>query len=314
MRRFSLVVIVAALSLIASASTATAQVTVGQIGAPNTNCQSGDWAEPTVSSGPSYVIPVTGTLTSWSHIARVASGQRMKVKVFRQVPGLTLTYTVVGQDVPRDLNSGALNTFATSIPVQAGDVLGMTALTAQGASGVGCGFGPVTETVLYKTGDAPNGSGVSFESLSPANRLNISAVIQQPSGPAGTVLTCKGQRVTIVGTDGPDEIVGTTGRDVIDAQAGRDEVSGLGGNDVICGAKGNDTLKGGKGKDTLLGQKGNDKLKGAAGNDKLSGKKGKDKLEGGGGKDNLKGGGGKDVCIGGKANDSASKCEVEKSI
>ena len=37
-------------------------------------------------------------------------------------------------------------------------------------------------------------------------------------------------------------------------------------------------------------------------------------VQGGGGKDKLKGGGGRDVCIGGKANDSASKCEVEKSI
>ena len=47
---------------------------------------------------------------------------------------------------------------------------------------------------------------------------------------------------------------------------------------------------------TLLGQQGNDGLYGQKGNDKL------------------KDGGGKDVCIGGKANDTASMCEVEKSI
>ena len=99
--------------------------------------------------------------------------------------------------------------------------------------------------------------------------------------------TCRGKPVSIVGTAGPDQIVGTPAADVIDAQGGNDTVTALGANDVVCGGPGKDTLKGGPGKDTLLGQKG---------------------------KDTLKGGGGTDTCIGGKANDSASACEVEKSI
>jgi Ca2+-binding RTX toxin-like protein len=135
-----------------------------------------------------------------------------------------------------------------------------------------------------------------------------------PAPPAPPTGTCRGLTATIVGTAGNDVLTGTPGRDVILGLEGNDALTGLGGNDVICGATGNDTLKGGKGKDTLLGQKGNDKLKGGAGNDKLSGKKGKDTLMGGGGNDKLKGGGGRDVGIGGKAHDSASKCEVEKSI
>jgi Ca2+-binding RTX toxin-like protein len=62
----------------------------------------------------------------------------------------------------------------------------------------------------------------------------------------------------------------------------------LADNDVICGGSGKDTVKGGGGgQDTLLGQKGKDKLKG---------------------------GGGADLCKGGKGKDTASKCEVEKSI
>jgi Ca2+-binding RTX toxin-like protein len=134
------------------------------------------------------------------------------------------------------------------------------------------------------------------------------APLAPPSG------TCRGLQATIVGTPGNDVRTGTPARDVMLGLGGNDNLSGLGGNDVICGGTGGDTLKGGKGKDTLLGQKGSDKLKGGGGKDKLSGKKGKDTLKGGGGKDKLKGGGGKDRCIGGKANDSASKCEVEKSI
>jgi len=99
--------------------------------------------------------------------------------------------------------------------------------------------------------------------------------------------TCNGRSATHVGTAGNDEISGTPGRDVIAALGGKDEVSGLAGKDLICGGSGKDTLKGGKNKDKLYGQKGKDKLRG---------------------------GGGKDRCVGGKKDDSAKKCEVEKSI
>jgi Ca2+-binding RTX toxin-like protein len=275
MKRFSLVSVVVALFLTASTSTATAQVTVGQVGVPDTNCRAGDWAEPTVSSGTPYVVPVTGTLSSWSHIARVAAGQKLKVKVFRQVPGLTTTYTVVGQDVSRDLTSGTINTFTTNIPVQVGDVLGMTTLSPQGASGVGCGFGAATETILNKEGsDAPTGSGVAFDAVSPIDRLNISAVIDPAPGEA--IVRCKGQQATIIGTSGADEIDGTTGRDVIVALGGKDKAFGLAGKDLICGGGGRDKLNGGGGKDTLLGQKGADTLKGGGGNDTCKGGKGRD--------------------------------------
>lgn len=105
--------------------------------------------------------------------------------------------------------------------------------------------------------------------------------------PGAAALTCRGERATIVGTDGSDEIVGTTGRDVIAALGGNDQVKALAGNDLVCGGAGKDSLRGGKNKDKLYGQKGKDKLSG---------------------------GGGKDRCVGGKKDDSAKKCEVEKSI
>jgi hypothetical protein len=109
-----------------------------------------------------------------------------------------------------------------------------------------------------------------------------------PSGPgAATTSTCKGAQATIVGTPGNDVRSGTPGRDVMVGLAGNDRLSGLAGKDLICGGPGKDTLKGGKGADSLLGQTG---------------------------KDTLNGGGGKDICKGGKRNDTASKCEVEKSI
>ena len=99
--------------------------------------------------------------------------------------------------------------------------------------------------------------------------------------------TCKGKTATLTGTEGNDELRGTPERDVIAGLGGKDEISGLVGKDLICGGKGKDTLRGGKGKDKLYGQ---------------------------GGKDTLAGGGGKDRCVGGKKDDTAKKCEVEKSI
>ena len=45
------------------------------------------------------------------------------MKVFRKVAD-PLTYTVVGHDGPRSLTPSIVNTFETSIPVRAGDVLG----------------------------------------------------------------------------------------------------------------------------------------------------------------------------------------------
>jgi Ca2+-binding RTX toxin-like protein len=117
--------------------------------------------------------------------------------------------------------------------------------------------------------------------------LQTTATAGAGAGAAASVAKCAGRAATKTGTAGPDQIVGTPGPDVIAALGGNDNVSGLAGKDVICGGKGKDKLRGGPGKDTLLGQAGKDKLKG---------------------------GGAKDICKGGKGNDSAAKCEVEKSI
>jgi 3',5'-cyclic AMP phosphodiesterase CpdA len=134
-------------------------------------------------------------------------------------------------------------------------------------------------------------------------------------------LECKGQTVTIVGSQGGDEIKGTPGKDVVLAQGGSDKVKTGPGKDVVCGGNGDDKiklgkgadqadgdegkdkLKGRKGRDTLKGKNGRDKLKGAKGRDKLKGGKGRDKLKGGKGRDKLKGGKGKDTLKGGKGGD-----------
>jgi Ca2+-binding RTX toxin-like protein len=319
-----------ATALMAAPSGASGATTIGQTGPPAPCSDGFDWLQPT-TSGNAYVVPATvatGTITSWRHNASPGDGRMLAMKVFRKVAD-PATYMAVAHDGPRTLNGGVLNTFTgISVPVKAGDLLGLHA--ALGTAG--CLTNALGETTYFRFGNLADGQQGAFDAL-PNHRLNIAAVVEPdcdqdglgdetqdtntascPTPAATAALTCRGAQATIVGTEGNDVRTGTPGRDVMLGLGGNDTLSGLAGNDVICGAKGNDKLNGGKGKDTLLGQKGNDKLNGGKGKDTLSGKKGKDTLKGGGGNDKLKGGGGRDLCIGGKANDSASKCEVEKSI
>src|SRR5690349_11974391 len=55
--------------------------------------------------------------------AAVGAGQTLKLKVFRYLHGSI--YLVVAHDGPRSLTPGVINTFEVSIPVQAGDVIGL---------------------------------------------------------------------------------------------------------------------------------------------------------------------------------------------
>jgi hypothetical protein len=179
-KRFALAGSLAALSLAtcASPAPASASVTIGQTGADDpVTCSSDDEAQPPVSTGTQYEVPSTGgvvnwTLTSWSHQAKAISDeQQIKVKVWRQVSGLT--YTVVGQDGPRILTSGVLNTFAASIPVKPGDILGITPVT----DNTFCAFGPPVETYYFGAGDTPTGAQQTFIPSS-GRRLNISATLE----------------------------------------------------------------------------------------------------------------------------------------
>jgi Ca2+-binding RTX toxin-like protein len=93
---------------------------------------------------------------------------------------------------------------------------------------------------------------------------------------AGQNATISGQKATIAGTEGNDNLRGTAGRDVIAGLGGKDTILGLGGNDLICGGNGRDTLLGGAGNDQLRGERGKDTLKGGKGKDKLKGGPGED--------------------------------------
>jgi Ca2+-binding RTX toxin-like protein len=257
------------------------------------------WAQNSTAVGsPSYVVPPGGgVITSWSHDRGPAlPTAQLRLKVFRKTA--PNTYLTVGHSDFETLAAAGVNTFATRVKVEGGDILGFR-ITADPISCRRTGS-TGDEAVASGPGqlDPPIGSSVSFGTVG-AYLLNLAATVEpdcdhdglgdesQDTNTASCAPPCKGQTPTIAGTNGNDELSGTPGRDVIVGLGGKDTLSGLAGNDLICGGPGKDTLKGGAGRDTLLGQ---------------------------GGKDQLKGGGGQDLCKGGSGTDTASGCEAEKSI
>ena len=271
---------------------------------------------------PSYAVPTGpyGVITSWRFQGYSAGAGPGTGRLFVWRPTAAPDrFIYVDSTSPEIFVGGMVRTFATRLPVQVGDILGMV---APEPCLLGLPGQPAGDEVRFflSPAEPAKGSTQTTTGLLPAERILIAANVepdsdrdgfgdetqdqcptdastqgpcQQPGPGPGPVApgqpapACKGKQTTILGTDGSDQFAGTAAADVISALGGNDTVSALAGNDVVCGGPGKDTLKGGKGKDTLLGQKG---------------------------KDTLKGGGGKDTCKGGKGSDTASKCEVERSI
>jgi hypothetical protein len=175
-RRLALVAVFAALSLVAWTSSAAAAVTIGQLAPgspPNLSCSAPtDYLQQFVTSGNSYVAPATGTITSWSHNASNATDpQTLTMKVYRLVGGLT--YRVVGHDGPHDLNEGNLNTFAASVAVKTGDVLGFH---SGSDSEKACQFPAPGQILTRLGGNLADGEQGTFSPF-PNARINIAAVL-----------------------------------------------------------------------------------------------------------------------------------------
>jgi len=159
-----------------SVSPAAAAVTIGQLapGTASAGCnQENDWVQPTVTSGNSYVVPGTGTIISWSNNAAPDPGQMLAMKIFRKT-GDPNVYTVVGHDGPHPLAGGLVNTFATSIPVKPGDVLGVHATNAD-TTNTSCFFLVPGEPTFFKQGNLADGQAAAFNNES-GSRINATAV------------------------------------------------------------------------------------------------------------------------------------------
>jgi hypothetical protein len=133
-----------------------------------------EWVQPTVTSGAPYVVPPTGVkITSWSTQANDQPNQHVKLKVYRPLAGLS--YQVVGHDGPFTLTPSEVNTFATNLAVQPGDVLGL-GVTA-GSPNVSCAFTAPGDQYFLNGSDTADGSSVTFTSGLNL-RANISAQVE----------------------------------------------------------------------------------------------------------------------------------------
>ena len=168
-----------AIGSLAAAGPAQGSVTIGQLapGSPPTNgCSEGpvDLLNPT-TGGNSYVIPGTGTITSWSTSAGTGAGQMLTMKIFRKVAD-PMDYRVVGHDL-RPLTAGTINTFPVSIPVQAGDVLGLNDTNAAAASNA-CDFPASPATRIAFLGDLADNLPGTFIVDANNYRDNVTAVFE----------------------------------------------------------------------------------------------------------------------------------------
>ncbi|MDX6615433.1 MAG: hypothetical protein QOD60_524 [Solirubrobacterales bacterium] len=160
---------------LASVSPAAASVTLGQLSSAHGACGSqsafpADLTQLSVTSGNSYRVPGNGAITSWSHNAYLTSTS-VTMKVFRKVAEPNF-YRAVGHDT-RPVTGGLLNTFATSIPVQTGDLIGLNAPDLQ----TECTFGASPGDMILSRGssDLHDDEQASFTSGG-GYRVNISAV------------------------------------------------------------------------------------------------------------------------------------------
>lgn len=104
------------------------------------------------------------------------------------------------------------------------------------------------------------------------------------------VRLCQGERASIIGTPGADDLRGTKGRDVVVTGGGDDRIAAGKGGDLVCTGKGDDVTQGGSESDLVLGEAGEDSLIGNLASDVLRGGTGPDFVHGLRGSDRCKGG------------------------
>jgi hypothetical protein len=169
--------VVGAVALPASAS---AEVTIGATGGDGAADCPPDftWAQDSTAVGsPAYAVPAGGgVITSWSHDRGPAlATAQLRLKVFRKTA--PNTYLTVGQSDFETLAAAGVNTFATRVEAQGGDILGFRITAAP----ISCDRSGSTDDLAVASGplqpDPPVGSPVSFGEVG-AFLLNLAATVE----------------------------------------------------------------------------------------------------------------------------------------
>jgi hypothetical protein len=111
--------------LFAAPGAASAATTLGETFVPANSFNEPRIGLQVLSPGNQYAAPGPGVITSWSFQASAgAVPQGLKLKVGRPAGGAN--FTIVGESAPKNPTASQLNTYTdVSIPVQAGDVIGL---------------------------------------------------------------------------------------------------------------------------------------------------------------------------------------------
>jgi hypothetical protein len=121
-----------------------------------------------------YAAPFAGVVTSWSYQAAGGPIPPMKLKIVRSAGGND--YTTVGDSQLETPVPGVVNTWATRVPVQAGDLLGAfysgTTLSHRNTTGI---WG--TAFRMPPDEDPPQGTTATYQSY-PASVIDLAAQLE----------------------------------------------------------------------------------------------------------------------------------------
>lgn len=169
-----LTLLLAALTLPSVASAAT---TIGQVrpdGATALACNANSaYAPNKTTPDVSYVVPPGGgVITQWSTVG-AGGAATLSLEVF-QPSAINLEYTTLAESKQEPIAANVLNTFNTQIPVAAGQVIGLHAVTAQS-----CNFMADAGNQVDTYSPAPAVGATQLFSAGLVNtRANVQAVVE----------------------------------------------------------------------------------------------------------------------------------------
>jgi hypothetical protein len=152
-------------------------VTVGQdFEAGNVLCANQTDLQTSVSAGNSYRVAAAGVITSWSFHNGIDALPGLKLKVARPQSGGG--YVFVGEAAAGTQNLHALNTFPASIPVEVGDIIGISVGSPFGHCGTFTSNS--ADTFDQFTGNPPLNAPVSPDTQGSLVRYPVSATVTTP--------------------------------------------------------------------------------------------------------------------------------------
>jgi hypothetical protein len=174
--------------LAAASSASAAQFPLGQDTGTDFGCGGAGYSELQASTAgsPGYAAPADGTITSWSFGTNADTDDVVKLRVFRPTADPD-QFQVVGDSAPQGpLPPNTVNgPFQTSIPVKAGDVLGVNIVEGSGpmclfATSAAGDLAKEVNPDNYNVGDVANTTD-DFTSA----RVNMAATLSTPEPPTG---------------------------------------------------------------------------------------------------------------------------------